>query len=253
MADAGRRPNCSVKSQHLSDVISAVYEANISMAERRRLAARAVACAMLPTAPGTVADPCSRSEDYEHVLDVASEALGSDVKLSVTAVKASLRRNGPPGVALAARIGKLSRLRNTEVHDTTLADEVACYLRKCDLQAAIPASGSGSGDDEQLAIATRSIDCCCSEDVEESSEGNAVDLLKLQLAELADRVAYLEQCVQRDALDCWFAEPGARARGAAEDELLAEEVMPSVMALPVLPLFPFPTVVTADTASSKEA
>ena len=105
---------------------------------------------------------------------------------------------------LAARVSKQQKARNTLAHpDVGLERELKGFAEEFMMSTA--------GVDRAECSECEASEC---EAVAEQAPhavvgGNAVDLLRLQLAELADRVAYLEKCVQRDALDCWFAEPGA--------------------------------------------
>jgi hypothetical protein len=107
---------------------------------------------------------------------------------------------------LAARVGKLSKLRNTEVHDTTLADEIARYLGKFEH---FPASGSSSdGDEVQPATArvawSRVGTSGCSSDGMGGSEsffGSRLAALELRVQQLAQQIPYLESFALPVAVD----------------------------------------------------
>ena len=113
----------------LRAVLAEIYATPLSMAERRRLGARAIALCMVPS---------SRSDDpeghpsapmlYETALDQAGYALGLPGKASVSVAKATLREAGTGGAQLAARLGRISKARNACVHDVTLPSEIARCL-----------------------------------------------------------------------------------------------------------------------------
>ena len=66
---------------------------------------------------------------YEEVLSAA----GQGQKLTVTDAKAKLRKHGPPGQLLAARLTRLSKARNVAAHpDISLAAEVRSLLAGAD-------------------------------------------------------------------------------------------------------------------------
>ena len=104
----------------LSSVIEEVYGSAISLGEKRRLAARAIA---LRLHGKSEAPPCEDSERdpvlfLEDVLAASAAACGMPVqRMSVPQAKALLKQHfGDVGRQLASRIGRASKLRNAKAH-----------------------------------------------------------------------------------------------------------------------------------------
>ena len=108
----------------LAASISEVYRADISLAEKRRLAGRLAEAAMRGCQPrpcvcdGAVA--AERPDDHTGLLEetLTSVAIGTGClgRVSISQAKAALRARGEPGRLLASRLGRLSKARNGVAH-----------------------------------------------------------------------------------------------------------------------------------------
>ena len=117
----------------LRAALEEIFEAKIPAGEQRHLGGRAVWLAM--EGPQQQADDVvkdNKGQDcaaagaiLEEVLVAAGHG-GS--KATVQAAKHRLRLCGEQGQKLAARIGKVSKARNSEIHETSLPAEVASCL-----------------------------------------------------------------------------------------------------------------------------
>ena len=116
----------------LVEVLSVLREAPLSAAERKAGVRRAVEIALLGAAapePQSVAGGVAGTDQAIQRLELSvaavSTATGRDVA-GVSEAKRLLRGWGPEGVALAARLGKCSKVRNGCCHpDARLAQDIA--------------------------------------------------------------------------------------------------------------------------------
>ena len=119
----------------LPGVLAAIFSLELPMAERRRLASRAVALVLMPAAKRSEPEP-GLPGVFEDILLKVGSLMGKEGKASVSEAKAFLRGFGGPGVKMASRLGKLSSGRNAVVHDGfTLAEELAQLVRGCSSEA----------------------------------------------------------------------------------------------------------------------
>ena len=106
------------------------------LSERRKLCARvSLAHSSLPTPTAT---PPPRIQPsvvtlFEQILSDVGVTMGLGRRASIGEVKKKLREHAPQddgglGVYLASKVGKLSKFRNTTVHDSALRQEVRDYL-----------------------------------------------------------------------------------------------------------------------------
>ena len=133
----------------LTRVLEEIYETKLSAAERRRLGGRAIALALHGSAAEQGTAP---SVIFEEVLDQAGSALGLPAKADVGLTKAKLRATGAPG--LAARVGRLSRARNVQVHDTTLPDQVRRHHSAVEEFSDAGHAATGAEPEEEKQIGT---------------------------------------------------------------------------------------------------
>ena len=107
----------------LTQVLDDIYDTKLAVAEKRRLAGRALALALHGAPAESGEAPCAILED---VLEQAGMALGLPAKADISHTKAKLRATGAQH--LAAKVGRLSKARNAVVHDTTLPGQVGRHL-----------------------------------------------------------------------------------------------------------------------------
>ena len=119
----------AVKGISLVEALDAIYATRlVPSAEKRRLAARAIALAMRLEAgtpsEATCGEPIS---GFEAALEQVKASAGLSQKPSVTQAKDILRVNG--GHSLASRLAKASKVRNGCAHpDTMLIGDIAeCF------------------------------------------------------------------------------------------------------------------------------
>ena len=169
-------------------VLAAIGGCGCSATEAKFLRRTAVTAAVAPAPAGA---------PYVAALQETLLAAGCS---KVAEAKAALKVRGAN--ALSARLGRLSRLRNSEAHpDLGLAQDVAAAMSDSSGPCGTYSSSSSS---------------CCEADLACARLAHELGLLSL-------RVDRLERDVQRDALDVWFADTGAIVRTLGSSQLLVEE------------------------------
>ena len=169
-------------------VLAAIGGCGCSATEAKFLRRTAVTAAVAPAPAGA---------PYVAALQETLLAAGCS---KVAEAKAALKVRGAN--ALSARLGRLSRLRNSEAHpDLGLAQDVAAAMSDSSGPCGTYSSSSSS---------------CCEADLTCARLAHELGLLSL-------RVDRLERDVQRDALDVWFADTGAIVRTLGSSQLLVEE------------------------------
>ena len=88
------------------------------------LAGRSASCSS-PAIRAAVRDRSVIPEAFELALLEVGRIMGKSGKATVTEARQHLRRFGAAGAKLASKLGRLSKLRNAEVHDVTFAAELA--------------------------------------------------------------------------------------------------------------------------------
>ena len=196
------------------------------MAERRRLASRAVALVLMPAANRSEPEP-GLPGVFEDILLKVGSLMGKAGKASVSEAKAFVRGFGGPGVKMASRLGKLSSGRNAVVHDGfTLAEELAQLVRGVQQRGTqdCESSGQSSNDAWDAGLVILESSDNASDGGNTAARAVVVDdslqhagrclleSLQVQVDKLQSRVQLLERAADRDALDVWLAEvPTAHA------------------------------------------
>ena len=109
------------RDARLQQVINTIYATRIALAEKRRLAGRAVAHA-LSFEPGAVMSDPDLLRGMEHILMAIKHQASLDAKPTVTLAKDLLRGLGPHGTKLASRVGRISSKRNAVAHPDEVQD-----------------------------------------------------------------------------------------------------------------------------------
>ena len=126
---AGPLGGSSGSAVALSQALHAVYSLHLPLAEQRRLAGRALGLVLQPSDRAAVRDRSVIPEAFELALLEVGRIMGKSGKATVTEAKQHLRRFGAAGAKLASKLGRLSKLRNAEVHDVSFAAELAELVR----------------------------------------------------------------------------------------------------------------------------
>ena len=111
----------------LRRVLEEAWLAGVPLAERRRLLYSAVGRSLGEGKHGPAGGAIA--EEYELALFDVGLAMGRHGKVSVTEAKDFLRsHHGAAGATLASKLSKLSKRRNSAVHDVSFAAELAAVL-----------------------------------------------------------------------------------------------------------------------------
>ena len=111
----------------LRRVLEEAWLAGVPLAERRRLMYSAVGRSLGEGKHGPAGGAVA--EEYELALFDVGLAMGRHGKVSVTEAKDFLRsHHGAAGATLASKLSKLSKRRNSAVHDVSFAAELAAVL-----------------------------------------------------------------------------------------------------------------------------
>ena len=137
----------------LRDVLDSVWSSAVPLAEKRRLAARAVAMVLLgPAQPDQGRSVAEELLDFEGLLrgiGACAGRLGS--KPTVSEAKRWLRGLGEPGGRFASRLGAISKQRNRQAHPDAgmaLLDELHVYIERGGALEGSAAVESDSGRDD---------------------------------------------------------------------------------------------------------
>ena len=123
---SGRGGACAVmwkQQQHqhqleLSSILDGIYGSGLAVAEKRRIASRVSAthAKLCEATPASGSSGWRTLEDCELALDAEGRRGPFSSKPTITDAKRWLRSQGPVGVSLATRLGKLSKCRNMLAH-----------------------------------------------------------------------------------------------------------------------------------------
>ena len=124
---APQRDDCRPRgsADALAQALRTIYPLHVPVAEQRRLAGRALGLVLQLGDRAPVRDRSVLPEAFEIALLEVGRIMGKTGKATVTEAKQHLRGFGAARVKLASKLGRLSKLRNTEVHDVTCVAELA--------------------------------------------------------------------------------------------------------------------------------